>query len=663
MGTCASFVTGAVTSIVSGYIGMMVAVFSNARTTVAAMPAVADNQDAKGRAWTGAFNTAFRAGGVMGFSLCGLGLLVLFALCQLYAVAYDYKKDAKQLFECIAGFGLGGSSIALFGRVGGGIYTKAADVGADLAGKVVEDIPEDDPRNPATIADNVGDNVGDVAGMGSDLFGSFADASCAALVVGASCQATSWTHDHLWEHLMFPIALSAAGIFVCIVCFFVATHVRPVKQEADVETVLKIQLAVTTVVLTGVIYVVALGFVPHSGATFTRVGDAIDPSTSKPYEVELTPMKAWACVCCGLWSGCIIGFVTEYFTSHSYTPVRDVAQSCLTGGAATNIIYGLALGFKSCIIPVALLSIDVFVSFKLADMYGVALAALGMLSNLATCLSIDVYGPVCDNAGGIAEMSELDPAVREVTDALDAAGNTTAAIGKGFAIGSACLVGLALFGAFVTRSELQLKSVSILSPMIFACLLFGAMIPYWFSAMTMKSVGEAANQMVMEVKRQFDENPGLLTGEKGAKADHQKCIQISTDASLKERIAPGILVMSTPILVGALFGSAAVAGLLAGAIVSAVQMAISQSNTGGAWDNAKKYVEKGKIVDAKGQVHGKKTDCHKAAVVGDTVGDPLKDTSGPALNIVMKLMAILSLVFADFFKSINNGNGAFNISS
>merc|ERR1712167_523099 len=390
--------------------------------------------------------------------------------------------------------------------------------------------------------------------------------------------------------------------------------------------------------------------------------------------------KAWACVCCGLWSGCIIGFVTEYFTSHSYSPVRDVAQSCVKGGAATNIIYGLALGFKSCIIPVTLLSIDVYVSFKLADMYGVALAALGMLSNLATCLSIDVYGPVCDNAGGIAEMSELHPNVREVTDALDAAGNTTAAIGKGFAIGSACLVGLALFGAFVTRSGLGLQEVSILSPMIFASLLFGAMIPYWFSAMTMKSVGEAANEMVMEVKRQFDENPGLLTGEKGAKADHQKCIAISTAASLREMIWPGVLVMSTPLLFGAFLGSAAVAGLLSGAIVSSVQMAISQSNTGGAWDNAKKFVEKGEIkvnygkpdaakmyadeLDKEGKkknLHGKGSDCHKAAVVGDTVGDPLKDTSGPALNIVMKLMAILSLVFANFFVSINNGRGLFNV--
>merc|ERR1711988_1126811 len=356
---------------------------------------------------------------------------------------------------------------------------------------------------------------------------------------------------------------------------------------------------------------------------------------------------------------------------HSYTPVRDVAQSCLTGGAATNIIYGLALGYQSCIIPVALLAIHVYVSFKLADMYGVALAALGMLSNLATCLSIDVYGPVCDNAGGIAEMSELHPNVREVTDALDAAGNTTAAIGKGFAIGSACLVGLALFGAFMTRAGLKTAEVSILSPIIFACLLFGAMIPYWFSAMTMKSVGLAANEMVVEVARQFREIPGLLAGDRDkdgnliGKPDHARCIKISTDASLREMIWPAVLVMSTPLLCGFLFGSAAVAGLLAGAIVSAVQMAISQSNTGGAWDNAKKYVEKGcvKIEDADGRrvVQGKGTEIHKAAVIGDTVGDPLKDTSGPALNILMKLMAIISLVFADYFMSINGGHGLLKI--
>merc|ERR1711998_163466 len=633
----------------------------------------------------GAFNTAFRAGGVMGFSLCGLALLVLYALCGLYSLVYSNWRttaDAKEMFECVAGFGLGGSSIALFGRVGGGIYTKAADVGADLAGKVVENLPEDDPRNPATIADNVGDNVGDVAGMGSDLFGSFAEASCAALVVGGACIDPNWAAgaDAAWTHLMFPLAISAVGIFVCLVCFFIATHLRPVQKEEDVETVLKTQLAVTTVILTGCIYAIAAAMIGDvdGGVPFTRVSGEI---------VKVTVLKAWACVCCGLWSGCIIGFVTEYFTSHSYSPVRDVAQSCVKGGAATNIIYGLALGFKSCIIPVTLLSIDVYVSFKLADMYGVALAALGMLSNLATCLSIDVYGPVCDNAGGIAEMAELHPNVREVTDALDAAGNTTAAIGKGFAIGSACLVGLALFGAFMTRAGLKTAEVSILSPIIFACLLFGAMIPYWFSAMTMKSVGLAANEVVVEVARQFREIPGLLKGDRDEHGklptpDHARCIKISTDASLREMIWPAVLVMSTPLLCGFLFGSAAVAGLLAGAIVSAVQMAISQSNTGGAWDNAKKFVEKGEIkenygkpdsakvylddLDKEGKKknkHGKGSDCHKAAVVGDTVGDPLKDTSGPALNIVMKLMAILSLVFADSFKSINDGHGAFKIVS
>lgn len=333
-----------------------------------------------------------------------------------------------------------------------------------------------------------------------------------------------------------------------------------------------------------------------------------------------------------------------------------MANSCETG-AATNIIYGLALGYKSVIIPVTLLAIVVWVSFTLLDMLGVALAALGMLSTLATCLSIDVYGPVCDNAGGIAEMAELPQEVRDVTDALDAAGNTTAAIGKGFAIGSACLVGLALFGAFVKRSGLTVADISLLNPVIFAFLLIGAMIPYWFSALTMKSVGVAAGEMVKEVAHQFATKKGLLEGLPGHEPpDHAKCIKISTDASLREMIVPGILVMSSPLLTGIFFGSRAVAGLLAGAISSSIQMAISSSNTGGAWDNAKKYVEKG-CVFVDGVVQGKNTDIHKAAVVGDTVGDPLKDTSGPALNIVMKLMAILSLVFADFFLSINNGNG------
>ena len=653
--TAISFVAGGFPSIVSGLIGMKVAVFANARTTVMA---------AGPNPWTDAFNTAFRAGSVMGFSLCGLSMLVLYVLAHLFAVHFkDWDtilvddadcsdgcahKDALHLMEALAGYGLGGSSIALFGRVGGGIYTKAADVGADLAGKVVAGIPEDDPRNPATIADNVGDNVGDVAGMGSDLFGSFAEATCAALVVAS--QSAELIHYGGWAGLMFPVAISGGGILVCIICSFLATHIQPVKKESDIEKVLKVQLGATTIMLTGVVYILAYLFLPSKFALKAVSGTVL----------TFTPTKAWGCTVAGLWSGCMIGFITEYYTSHSYKPVREVAQSCETG-AATNIIYGLALGYKSTILPVTLLSIVIYLSFYLGDMYGVALAALGMLSNLATCLAIDVYGPICDNAGGIAEMAELPETVREKTDALDAAGNTTAAIGKGFAIGSACLVGLALFGAFVTRAHLELASVSLVSPLIFASLVFGAMIPYWFSAMTMKSVGQAANEMVREVARQFREIPGLLEGTPGhAPPDHARCIAISTDASLREMVAPAVLVMSTPLLFGIFFGVDAVAGLLAGAISSSIQMAISASNTGGAWDNAKKYVEKGALI-IDGVVQRKGSEIHKAAVVGDTVGDPLKDTSGPALNIVMKLMAILALVFADFFISIKDGKGLFDL--
>ena len=643
--TAVSFVAGGVTSIVSGLIGMKVAVYSNARTTVMA---------AGPNAWTDAFNTAFRAGSVMGFALVGLSMLVLFILAHFYTLHFTKwdvvgSGEALKLTECLAGYGLGGSAIALFGRVGGGIYTKAADVGADLAGKVVEDIPEDDPRNPATIADNVGDNVGDVAGMGSDLFGSFAEATCAALVVASNSPTLIASGG--WSGLMFPVTISAGGVIVCLLCSFMATNIMPVKHEADIETVLKVQLGLTTLVLTPVIYALAAIFLPSS-FDLARV-NGVDV-------ISFTPVKAWACVVSGLWSGCLIGFITEYYTSHSYAPVREVAQSCETG-AATNIIYGLALGYRSAILPVSLLAIVVYISFWLGDMYGVALAALGMLANLSTCLAIDVYGPICDNAGGIAEMSELPENVRDVTDALDAAGNTTAAIGKGFAIGSACLVGLALFGAFVTRSGLAETDVSLVSPLIFASLIFGAMIPYWFSAMTMKSVGQAANEMVKEVARQFREIPGLLEGTPGhAPPDHARCIAISTDASLREMIAPAVLVMTTPLLFGIFLGVDAVAGLLAGAISSSIQMAISASNTGGAWDNAKKYVEKGAVV-INGVVQRKGSELHKAAVVGDTVGDPLKDTSGPALNIVMKLMAILSLVFADFFRSINDGAGLFDL--
>lgn len=646
-----SYGVGALCSIFTGYISMKVAVFSNVRTCVAA-------SKLGEQGWKGAFSTAMNAGATDGFLLCGCALLVLFFLCSVFELHFGSAttSDAKMLFEAIAGFGLGGSAIAMFGRVGGGIFTKAADVGSDLAGKVVENIPEDDPRNPGVIADNVGDNVGDVAGMGSDLFGSFAEASCAALIVGAT------SNDLVkagWGALMFPLVISATGIYVGIITHFFATDIWPVKGNKDVLRALKMQLFLSTIFITAAMWPVIMGFLPADFEIENRAGSTV---------------KVFFSICVGLWGGCLIGFVTEYFTAYTQRPTQEVAESSRTG-AATVVIYGIALGYRSAVIPIIILCVDIFVSFYLLGMYGVSLCALGMLSSLSTCLTIDVYGPICDNGGGFAEMAGMHKA-REITDELDAAGNTTAAIGKGFAIGSAALVSLSLLGAFVTRVRTESEqimchqTVDILQPITFACLVFGAMIPYWFSAMTLKSVGKAAMAMVMEIKRQFREIEGLLEGAPGAKPETGKCIKIATESSLKEMILPGLLIIFTPIIVGVLLGVNALAGFLCGSMSSGVQIAISMSNTGGAWDNAKKYVEKGalffdsevngkRVVDEKPQPKG--SDAHKAAVVGDTVGDPFKDTSGPAINIVMKLMAIISLVFADFFMSINDGHGGFNI--
>jgi len=663
----------------------MVAVYANVRTTKCAM---ADNE----QGWIGAFNCAFRAGGVMGFSCCGIATLVLYLTIRICQAAYtdvDSEDPVKKmiayknLFECVAGFGLGGSSIAMFGRVGGGIYTKAADVGADLAGKVCYGLPEDDPRNPAVIADNVGDNVGDVAGMGSDLFGSFGEATCASLVIAS--QSPELVQEGM-AAVLFPLYISAAGICVCILTSFFATDFFQVKKAPEVERALKVQLAVSSIMMTAVLYPLCAGFLPET-AQFSC-------DSANVCLVNVTDMrpKAFLCICLGLWGGCLIGFITEYYTSSSYGPVREVAKSTETG-AATNIIYGLALGYQSAILPATIIAIVIYISFTNLDMFGISLAALGMLSTLATCLSIDIFGPVCDNAGGIAEMAGCPSHVRKKTDGLDAAGNTTAAIGKGFAIGSACLVSLALFGAFTTRvGWLEHKGVNILRPITFSFLIIGAMLPYWFTAMTMKSVGEAAKAMVLEVKDQFKKNPDLMNKDIDVSPDYDKCIKISTDASLREMIPPALLVLLSPIITGTFFGVEAVCGLLSGAIVSSVQMAISQSNTGGAWDNAKKYIGGGElklevkadvdpstypadetwVVDEltrmrtvqKFKTDGKEcTPEYAAAVVGDTVGDPLKDTSGPALNIVMKLMAIISLVFSGFFMSIHEGRGVFNIES
>lgn len=615
--TTAAFVLGVVTSVLSGYLGMKIATYANARTTLEARKGVGK-----------AFIVAFRSGAVMGFLLAANGLLVLYIAINLFKLYY--KTEWEGLFEAITGYGLGGSSVALFGRVGGGIYTKAADVGADLVGKVERNIPEDDPRNPAVIADNVGDNVGDIAGMGSDLFGSFAESSCAALVVASI---SSFGSDHDFTAMCFPLLISSMGIIVCLITTLFATDFYEITDVNQIEPSLKKQLIISTLLMTvGILVVCWLAL----------------PSSFYIYDLGSTPKlvqwwKLFFCVGVGLWAGLIIGYTTEYFTSNAYSPVQDVADSCRTG-AATNVIFGLALGYKSVIIPIFSIAAAIYVSYALAVFYGIAVAALGMLSTFATGLAIDAYGPISDNAGGIAEMAGMSHHIRERTDALDAAGNTTAAIGKGFAIGSAALVSLALFGAFVSRASLT--SVDVLSARVFIGLLVGAMLPYWFSAMTMKSVGKAALSMVEEVRRQFNTIPGLMEGL--TKPDYATCVKISTDASIREMIPPGALVMLTPLIVGILFGVETLAGLLAGSLVSGVQIAISASNTGGAWDNAKKYIEAGASAHAR-SLGPKGSDAHKAAVIGDTIGDPLKDTSGPSLNILIKLMAVESLVFAPFF--------------
>lgn len=633
--TVISFVLGAVISILSGFLGMRIAVAANVRTTKECSMSLSRG-----------FVVAYKAGSVLGFCLVGLALLFLTLLIMIYRRVYlpdrestEDPEEYQMMFEKIAGYGLGGSSIALFGRVGGGIYTKAADVGADLAGKVVKGLPEDDVRNPGTIADNVGDNVGDIAGMGSDLFGSLAESSCAALVVSGT------SHELVINTgaFYYPLCITGIGVIVCLITWMFATNQEAcckIQRFSDVEKVIKFQLIISTVLLIPGLFLVAF-FVLPSSFTFTGMSH------------EVTNIQVFICSLCGLLSGFLIGVVTEYYTSNEYHPVQELSDSCKKG-AAPNIIKGLALGYLSCVIPIFCLAITIYVSFKLADMYGIAVAALGMLSNLCIALAIDGYGPIADNAGGIAEMIDLQ-LTRIRTDKLDAAGNTTAAIGKGFAIGSACLVSLALFGAFATRTHLSV--VNVLEPLQFAGLVVGAMLPYAFSAMTMKAVGTAAEAMIEEIARQ--DRDGLIR--EGVEPDYAKCITISTESSLREMIAPGLLVIGSPILCGLLFGPKGVAGLLAGAIVSGIQMAISASNTGGAWDNAKKYIEANKLQpdilnerDEEGNTiivkHNKGTETHKAAVVGDTVGDPLKDTSGPALNILIKLMAIISLVFGDFYE-------------
>lgn len=520
--TAIAFICGSVTSIVSGFIGMYVATKANVRVTYKASQ--------KDGGLREAFNVAFRGGCVMGFCLVSLALCVLTLVIFVYMFILKPKttEDFTAMFEFIAGYGLGGSTVALFCRVGGGIYTKAADVGADLIGKVVMDLKEDSPDNPATIADNVGDNVGDIAGMGSDLFGSFAESTCAALVVsGTSVGLTTEAN------FFFPLLISASGIYVCIITSFFATNIMSVDVKSKIESTLKYQLIISTLLLIPTIYVL-------SEYTLPKSFEFVSGTHEHVISVKTTNQGVMICALTGLVAGLIIGYCTDYYTSNAHAPTQELSKACKSG-AAINIIQGLALGYLSCVIPVLAISVTIFVSFTLSGMYGIAISALGMLSNLATSLAIDGYGPISDNAGGIAEMSEFPEEVRELTDALDAAGNTTAAVGKGFAIGSACLVSLALFGAFITRTNQTV--VNLLEPIQISCLMIGAMIPYAFSALTMKSVGIAADQMCEEIKSQFAKGENIP----------ERCIQISTEASLNEMILPGVVVSHNFILIYFLF--------------------------------------------------------------------------------------------------------------
>lgn len=608
-----SFIVGAICSGLAGFFGMKVATKANVRTTNAARTGLSS-----------ALNVAFSGGLVMGLSVVGLGVLGLSSLFIAYSAMFvsagSDTAGITMVINIISGFSLGASSIALFARVGGGIYTKAADVGADLAGKVYEGIPEDDPRNPATIADNVGDNVGDVAGMGADLFESYVGSIIGTMVLGAAFVPVFNSMDIFpIAGVILPLILAAVGIIVSIIgSFFVR-----VKEGGNPQTGLNTGEFGASFIMAVLSYFIITALLPES---WTADG------------TTYTALNIFFAVITGLAAGVMIGLITEYYCSTHNKPVEDIAYQSVTG-AATNIIAGLGTGMMSTGLPIIVLSAAIIISFHFAGLYGIAIAAFGMLSVTGIQLAVDAYGPISDNAGGIAEMSGLPAEVRERTDKLDAVGNTTAAIGKGFAIGSAALTALALFAAF--RQQAGVTTIDISEPIIMAGLLLGAMLPFVFSALAMGAVGRAARDMITEVGRQFNEIPGLREGK--APAEFAHCVDISTKAALREMILPGLLGVLVPVVVG-FTSKDMLGGLLAGVTSSGVLLAIFQSNAGGAWDNAKKRIEGG--IEFDGVVYGKGTEAHKAAVVGDTVGDPFKDTSGPSLNILMKLIAVVALVIA-----------------